>query len=163
MFQIVLQYASNCSLGLTRLGILFSLRRKYGALRLQFVGHPSYGDPLPLPRFAVQLPNVNLKHGYLYGSRLCDRLAVNCWGLAKRLGLLNGEHISVYHGLKQLADTRLCAAKRIMVMFSQYAYGALNFFAEYLTSLNGLHRNCLLNTVRSCPKLVSRFPVFCVP
>jgi hypothetical protein len=29
--------------------------------------------------------------------------------------------------------------------------------------LNGLHRNCLLNTVRLCPKLISRFPVFCVP
>ena len=163
MFQIVLQYASNCSLGLARLGILFSLRRKYGVSRLRLVGRPSYDGFLPILRFVVQLPNASLKHGYSYGFRLYDQLAVNCQGLAKRLGLLNGERISVYHDLKQFAGIRLCAAKRLMVMFFQYACDALNFVAGYLTSLNGLRHNYLLNTARLCRGSVSKFPVFCAP
>ncbi len=163
MYQIVLQRISNYSLDLVRLGTLFSLRRKYDALRLQFAEHPSCGDLRPLLRFAARLPNASLKHGYSYGFRLYDQLAENRWGLAKRLGLLNGEHISVYHDLKQLVGTRLCATKRLMVIFSQYACGVLNFVAEYLTSLNGLRHNYLLNIARLCRGLGSKFPAFCVP
>ena len=163
MYQIVLQRALNYSLDLERLGILFSLRRKFGALRLQFVERSSYDGPLLLSHFVVQIPNASLKHGYSCGFRLCDRLAENYRDLAKRLGLLNGERISVYHDLKQFAGTRLCAAKRLITMFSQYVYGALNFVAEYLTNSSGLRHDYLLNTVRLWRGLVSRFPVFCIP
>lgn len=163
MFQIVLQYLSNYILGLSGFGTRFSLLRKFFALHLQSFEIPSCGDSRRLLHFDGMLPTASLKHGYLCDSHLYDRLVANYRGFAKRLGLLNGEHISVCRDLKQFASTRLCVAKRLVTMFSQCAYGALNFVAEYLTSLNGLRHNYLLNTARLCRRSVSKFPAFCVP
>lgn len=163
MYQKVLQYALNCSPALVGLGTLFSSRRKYGASHLQFSGFPNHDELLPLSRFAVQLPNASSRHYYLYDLHLCDQLAVDFRDLAERRRPLNDGRIFVSRDPRLLACILLCAARDLITRFFRCAYGALNFVAEYPTSLNGSCRSCLLNTVRLYRESTSSFLLLRVP